>query len=303
MLGLVVRSPRVVCKQEVKIMRFTTASILFVTLAVATGCTQVTPFEEQESVGEVSGAFEFENGLSNNGLSNNGLSNNGLSNNGLSNNGLSNNGLSSDNLAAIQDPTGTGTSARLFIRYVVACAFTPAQAFAFSWTDTDGIVHAEQYLGELGLAPNWATQALNLEGQRMVSACMATHVNYYGVHVTISARSGEEPLRLSSHDPELNAYPKVEGAFWGNLWAPTPYINACYVGTNVANSRAQFRDCAAGHLNSDGTVAQCGIINIVGSCASVCKKFSKSRGYYEDCRERPGVNNKRTDLVITTALP
>jgi len=265
---------------------------------VATGCTQVEPSEDQEDLGNSISAVVI-----NNGIINNGIVNNGIVNNGIVNNGIVNNGLSLPNRAAIEAPTAEGDAARLFMQYAIACAFKPSQAFDFSWTDADGVVHAEHYAGQLGLAPHWATKALGMDGQHLVSACMAAHVNYNGVHVTVSIRSGEHPLRLHSNDPELDDFPNIEGAFWGNIFSSNPYINACYQKNNVDNSRALGRDCAAGHLLSDGTVEECGIINIVGECKNVCKKYSASRGYYEDCRQQPGVSNKRTDLVLTTALP
>ena len=60
--------------------------------------------------------------------------------------------------------------------------------------------------------------------------------------------------------PELVDYPDVEGAFWGNLFAAQPYINACYNSATVDNSRAYQRDCAAGHLISGSQIVECGVI-------------------------------------------
>lgn len=278
-------------------MKSVTASILVVGLAVVTGCTQADPDSDAEDVGE-----EHSSIIVSNGIVSNGIVSNGIVSNGIVSNGIVSNGLSPEDQAAIESPDEDGEAARMFVRYAIACALTPSQALDFSWTDSSGVIHDEHYAGELGLAPNWATGPLGLEGQHWVTACMASHVNFYGVHVTISVRSGEKPLRLRPNHPELAAYNKIEGAFWGNLWAPQPYINACYNNANVNNSRAHQRDCATGHLEQDGSVSECGIINVMGSCSSVCKSYSSSRGYYEDCRLKPN-SNKRTDLVITTALP
>lgn len=273
-------------------------------LAFMCGCTAaVSPDDvDDEDTGENESSVVTINALGGNALGGNALGGNALGGNALAGNALGGNSLNAAALAAIQDPSSAGDLARSYVRYLVTCSFTDSQSFTFSWTDSSGVVHAENYVGHLGIAPEWATGPLDLDGQHMVTGCMGALVNYYGVHVTISVRSGESPLRLRRNDPELNDYSHIEGAFWGNLWAPQPYVNTCYNAQNVANSRAHQRDCAAGHLNPDGTTAECGIIDIVGSCASVCKKYNASRGYYEDCREKPG-SNKRTDLVITTALP
>jgi hypothetical protein len=297
-------------------MKLSSAWIAIVSLSAFVGCgAQPPPDEELESVegalvthNELTTNTIDPNGIDWNGIDWNGIDWNGIDWNNLDWNGIDWNGIdpNSPNAAihgALQDPSANGDKARIFVKYLVSCSFKSSRTFQFTWTDASGVVHAESYPGHLGLAPHWATNPLGSKGEQLVSACMAAHVNYYGVPVLISIRSGQDPLRLHPHDNELDAYPDVEGAFWGNLWTNPPSLYACYNSANVANSRAHLRDCAAGHLNPDGTIAQCGIINIVGSCSSTCKKYSHSRGYYEDCRKNPGVNNKRTDLVITTALP
>jgi len=283
-------------------MKSATASILLVSLALLVGCSSES-IPDDDVADAAEDALVTDNALTTNALTTNALTTNALTTNALTTNALTTNALTTNALAAIQDPGEQGLLTREFLQYTVACAFKSNQAFDFTWTDSSNVVHAEHFVGQLGLAPQWRTGALGNTGKHMVSACLAAKTNYYGVHVTISVRSGESPLRLSTNSPELADFANVEGAFWGNLWTAQPYLNACFNGATVNNSRAHQRDCAAGHLNSDGTIAECGIINIVGSCASACKKYNAARGYYEDCRDQPGVNNKRTDLVITTALP
>ncbi len=284
-------------------MKILSTSLFLLGLSVLTGCTANVPTELDETTGQAEGAFITDNALTDNALTDNALTDNALTDNALTDNALTDNALTDNALEAISDPNAQGALNRELLQYIVACAFKPTQAFDFTWTDNADLVHDEHYVGQLGLAPQWNSGPLNVKGQHMVSACLAAKTNYYGVHVTISVRSGEAPLRLSSHSDELDDYDRVEGAFWGNLWAPQPYLNACYNSANVDNSRAASRDCATGHLNADGTIEECGIINVVGSCANVCKKYNASRGHYSDCRKQPGVSTKRTDLVITTALP
>jgi hypothetical protein len=281
-------------------MKLLAACMSLVSLSLLTGCTGNV---DDEFVEEAQGALIDTNALDTNALDTNALDTNALDTNALDTNALDTNALDTNSLAAIQDPSATGTDSRRLMRYLVTCALKPTDRFEFTWTDSADVVHNESYQGYLGLAPEWATGALSNKGKRLVSACLAAHVNYYSVPVVISLRSGDAPLRLHPHDPELNAYADIEGAFWGNLWGPGRKIYACYNGSNINNSRAHMRDCAAGHLNSDGSISECGIIEIVGECKSVCKKYSHSRGYYERCLTNPGSGNARTDLVITTALP
>jgi hypothetical protein len=191
----------------------------------------------------------------------------------------------------------------MFVKYAVGCALTPGESFAFSWTDTTGTVHAETYWGLLGLAPSWASGPLDAEGQRFVSACMAARTNYYGVPVEISVRADIDVLEQNTSAAELGAYSHIEGAFWGNLFAPAPYLRACYRAENVAHSRSMMRDCAAGHVNADGTIAQCGLLHSVGSCTTVCKKILKAGGYYTHCdAEAGGDDDDAGDFFITVGL-
>ncbi|MRG95761.1 hypothetical protein [Polyangium spumosum] len=235
-------------------------------------------------------------------LSSNSLALNSLALNSLALNSLALNSMDSQSLAAIQDPGSQGALARAFLRYAIGCAFDVSQSLSFSFTDAAGLVHEETYHGELGLAPEWATTALDYFGQRMVSACVVARVNYYEVPVLISMRSAVPPLHLAPA-PELSQFPHIEGAFWGNLWGSSPAIYACYKRENVANSRAFARDCAAGHLRNDGTIEECGMIDIVGPCDTFCST-QKGDPYYQSCIDQPRKAGKgSTQMLVTTALP
>ncbi|XXX81484.1 hypothetical protein WMF30_22260 [Sorangium sp. So ce134] len=249
-------------------------------------------------MGESQGAL-----LSGNALAANALNLNALNLNALNLNALNLNGLSAQNLAAIQDPGPNGALAREFLRYAASCALSSAASFDFSWTDSGGAVHHERYPGLLGVAPTWARGPLDELGQRMVSGCVAARVNYYRVPVLLSARSLRDPLKTLCSSQELVDYPDVEGAFWGNLFAAQPYLNACYNSATVTNSRAYQRDCAAGHLTTGGQTEECGVIRIAGSCDRVCQRLNGAGQYYPSCVDRPGHGSATTKEVITTALP
>ena len=219
-------------------MRMTPAST-FVCMTLLSGCIGSVDPEmsaDDELVGEAESAVIGENALNLNALNLN-----ALNLNALNLNALNLNGLSLTNLAAIQNPGSSGTLARLALRYMASCALTSNQSFSFSWTDLLGTVHNEVYPGLLGLAPTWTHWPLCIEQQRMVSACLAARVNYYEVPVVISARSVTEPLKTLTSSQEKIDYPHIEGAFWGNLFAPVPFLNACYNSATVKLARVAAR--------------------------------------------------------------
>ncbi|WP_437587921.1 hypothetical protein [Sorangium sp. So ce1000] len=265
---------------------------------MATGC--VAPEQAPEAGDETeelgSSADELASG---NALSFNALSFNALSFNALSFNALSHNALNRDAASALKDPGERGDLFRTLVKYTVSCALKQSQSFRFSWTDRAGATHNEVYPGHLGLAHQWNRRPLDDEGKRMVSACLAAHTNRYGVSVLISMRSRQNPLRHEVDDDELAEYPHVEGAFWGNLFTKTPYLRACYNTANVDVARAAKRDCAAGHLDADGDLESCGMIDIVGSCKESCGRLDRSGEYYKSCDDP---ESGETRYVITTAL-
>lgn len=279
-------------------------------LLLATGCSPESaadPADDQEDVAEVRGRLVSDNGLGPNGLGLNGLGPNGLGPNGLGPNGLGPNGLgpngiSADAFAAIQADSASGELSRQLLKYTVSCALTPNQSFAFSWVDSAGVTHDELYTGLLGIAPGWATAPLTDETeQRLVSACLAARVNYYGVNVYISLRSRLDPLRTKVQDAELADYPHVEGAFVGNLFTSNPHIYSCYYDANIALARSQDRDCAAGHVDENGDVVDCGPIEVLGSCADWCHNLDNHERWYHDCDDP--ADSTSTGAAIVVALP
>jgi hypothetical protein len=237
------------------------------------------------------------NALSTNALSTNALSTNALSTNALSTNALSTNALSTNALAAIQDPSATGTLSRQLLEYTAGCALNPSQSISYSWTDSGGITHEVTDYGQLGLAPQWADGPLTHRiSQELVSACLAARTNYFGVTVHISVRGTAPVLEDNTSAAELAAYPYVEGAFWGNLFSATPALYSCYDPANVANSRADERDCATGYPSGRGQVLPCGMITLTGSCNDQCDWFDAENQVYVGC------GNYRTNDAITIGL-
>ncbi|WP_437923415.1 hypothetical protein WMF37_30855 [Sorangium sp. So ce291] len=264
--------------------------------------------ESEELLGEDQSAIESDNGFLPNALAPNALAPNALAPNALAPNALAPNALAPNALTAIKSPGPNGAPTREFLRYLVSCALRPDQTFSFSWTDTAGVVHPEVYRGELGIAHWWATGGIvnDTYVQRQLTACIAARTNWYGVHVMISLRNSESAMGSSA--AERAAYTVREGAFWGNLFASTPYVRACYAPSGVARARQLQRDCAAGHISVDPAtgataVQQCGPMTIVGSCDAVCNRVDTISGFYAGCLENPATSPwVRTDVVVTSFL-
>ncbi|UQA56234.1 hypothetical protein [Polyangium aurulentum] len=254
-----------------------------------------------ESDSAVSAQLELEaaNALVPNALVPNALVPNALVPNALVPNALVPNALAPNALASIKDPGAAGEMSRAFLRYAVGCAFRPDQSLAFAWTDADGVEHEEEFVGALGLAPQWQTAALDEAGQRWVSACLAARTNWYGVPVTLSTRARAASL-VAPTAQELASYPIEEGAFWGNLFAPTPKLYACHAAANVSHARSLQRDCAAGHVDGQNVV-ECGIIEIVGTCEDSCDPLTGSGQYHPRCGD-PAQPTQKTGHVITVFL-
>jgi hypothetical protein len=259
-------------------MKLTTCLIVAFLASFVSGCLDgADDGIESEHVETAESAVVMQNSLNLNALNLN-----ALNLNALNLNALNLDALHPSALAAIKKSGPQGDLARELIRYSVSCAFDPTQSFSFSWTDDQDVVHNETYEGLLGLAPNWETGPLAAADEEWVSACLISRVNWYGTSVMISSRGSHENLNQMDPD-EDEAYAKQEGAFWGNLFESPPRASACTYTQNIDYSRSQMRDCAAGHLEPNGDVVECGIIEIVGSCAVPCGLVTPAGKYYSGC--------------------
>lgn len=283
------------------------ASFFSLLVLFAPGCAEGTDESSDgdgEDVAEAQDSVVGGNALGINALGINALGINALGINALGVNALGVNALGINSLAVLQSDTLDGALGRDLIKYTVSCALTPTHSFAFSWTDAAGTVHAEEYWGLLGIAPGWATGPLtDVTQQRLVSACLASRTNWYGVPVMLSLRSKVDPLRTSVLSAELDAYQHVEGAFWGNLFTATPHLNTCYVSANVNLSRAANRDCAAGHLDANGQPVPCGMINILGDCNDYCSNLDPHERWFNSCVDPGEPGSPSYSAVISAALP
>ena len=165
----------------------------------------------------------------------------------------------------------TGTDdGRTLITLLTACALRPDAAITVPTPDGD-----LEFLGEFGLAPGWERHALGARGQGMVSACVFAKLSGIDVAVAISLRGPG----LHADSDERQAWPKEEGAFLGNLFAPIdqplPWF-ACRGRDGGANAA---RVCAEEDPLHPGTT-RCGL-TFLGACSEICER---RRGSYRRCR-------------------
>lgn len=225
-----------------------------------------------------------------NGLSVNGLSVNGLSVNGLSFNGLSVNGLSTPAFNNWFDSNPASLS-NLIMKYVVRCAVPAEQNLTF--TATAGGTYS--WSGLLGLAPDWATGApATVVEQQLVSACLAAHVNKFGVNVPISVLGYDgtgTPIPMGP--TELTDYPVKEGCFFGNLFNG----DGVFVGNDStwSVSDSSSRDCAITHFRKPNN--NCPPMTFAGRCGDLCSPNAFHNSYFS-CRY-----NGNSYMVVNTRIP
>ena len=275
-----------------------TMRLLSLTALLLAGCAGP-PGSQEDSEGDV--GVSGSSLVTTNALTTNALTTNALTMNALTMNALTMNALSPSNFAAIVDPSASGGRARQLLEYTVSCAFDETQSFGFAWTDVANVVHNETYWGSLGLAKTWPTKPISTSDQEWVSACLIARVNWYGVSVPLSARGDTGGLRVTD-SVELDSYDWEEGAFWGNLFAVSPRAYSCSYGPNNGHSRWALRDCAAGHFIAQGILADCGLIDRLGSCNIYCNPLTSGGMYHPRCWDSTASDANHTSAVITIFL-
>lgn len=263
-------------------------------LAAMAGCG---PLEEEppqrgEVLERAAQSLSGSNGLALNGLVINGLVVNGLVINGLVINGLGTMGLSSPAFVSwfSQDPK-LGDQV---MKYVVYCAANWGQQRSYVDPVT-GVTYT--WDGWLGLAHHWSNgEPATLAEQQLISACLAAHVNTYGMHVQLSLlgdKASGRPLYIAKG--ELAEYSTREACFFGNLFNG----EGLYAGNDrnaLLPEQSTPRRCGLSHT-LQGVDPECGPITRVGACEQLSCTLDREQNFYRSCTYN-GVQYK----ALTTRL-
>ena len=274
--------------------------LLITTVSLLAACADV-PGESTTHNAVVTGNRVTVNGVTTNRVTVNRLPANRLSETRLSNGALNVNMDSAGKLLSTEDGRGV-------FSFIVSCAL-PSDAVLQA--DVDGTTY--EFLGELGLAPEWMSGPLGAEGQGWVSACIFARVNTRDVALPISMRGANQAL--ATNIDERAGWSIEEGAFYGNLFTPLDQPIQWIACRGVGQASGEFgglieRDCAEPDPANPGFTL-CGF-TYAGDCGSfsaaqACEQFSATGAFYRRCHSAPlasplknGGTNPVFAQVITT---
>jgi hypothetical protein len=231
---------------------------------------------EEALLGSAESALATGNSMTPNGLSLNGLSLNGLSLNGLTNASLASASFSSwfnSNPADISD---------MVMRYLVHCAVPSGQSR--TWTNPS-TGRSYTWAGGIGLTPTWAGGAPSTEAEeQLITACLAAHVNKYGVsmHISLLGRTAQG-VQLPIATGELETFKQKEATFYGNLFRNEGVYVCKDPQLKLNSSQSTLRACSLESQSVGGSTG-CGPMVIWGTCggSNSCKPDS-SKLYYSTC--------------------
>jgi hypothetical protein len=151
--------------------------------------------------------------------------------------------------------------------------------------------------GNLGLAPGWASgRVATVAEQQVVSACLAAHVNKYGVHIPLSVLGRNASGQLITFtSSELVTFSRKEACFFGNLFTN----EGIYVGNDRGNLSARESSARACSISSNADsvrTTDCAPLMYAGSCTTYCT-LDATKTYYTSC-----TYNGVTYRPITTRL-
>ncbi|MCB9655140.1 MAG: hypothetical protein H6729_13535 [Deltaproteobacteria bacterium] len=169
---------------------------------------------------------------------------------------------------------------RKLLKYTVECALNPGDEVAIQLPS-----ELTTFYGALGLAPGWKTGALDEQGQKAISACLAARTNALGATVRISLRGPYAGLAVTPL--ERAQFRHHEGAFWGNVFGDAPSLHAC----KAAGGGPAGRLCTDGSCGfSPDPLPNCNA-PALGGCDS-----TDSDGNYTNC------GSEVEDVVLNTFL-
>lgn len=235
---------------------------LLVCCITSSSCALESDDGSDPELGQAESDIQASNRLAANRLAANSLNASKLSTFALASTSLANNAL-------LATPEG-----RDVFSFIVGCALSTGTTLVVTYSGT-----AYSFPGWLGLAPLWATRTPTSAEKRWVSGCVLARTNLTGTQVDISMRH-DTYAPLASTAAERTAFPKVEGAFYGDLFATTPAMYACANRNwTTADGTTTSRHCA---LSQNGTTTQCGF-TYTGLCSNLAP-CSDHINPYGNCR-------------------
>ncbi len=257
-----------------------------VVLAVMMGTAACGSVEESPKPSESLGTQEQEL------ASVNGMTLNGMTLNGMTLNGLNASGLSTAEFASwfSQAPAQND----MLMKYMVRCAVADGESRSYQ-----DLSSGTSYLwhGSLGLTPSWASgQPINEAEQQVISACLAAHVNKFGINVPLSAlgrTAQQQPIAYTQE--ELQAFPRREGCFFGNLFTGEGLFAAGDRGY-LFDGESSPRACALSTVENASVNTCAPMAHVAQSCETFCT-LDSSGLFYTSC-----TYNGRTYLPITTRI-
>jgi len=226
------------------------------------------------------------------------MSQNGMSQNGMSQNGMSQNGLSLTAFGTTAFKSWFNANPALsdmVMQYVAKCA-APLGTY-YSWKNpSTGVTYS--WYGLLGLAPAFAAGAAPTTAeQQVITACLAAHVNMYGVHVPIAVEGRTaKGVQIPIGSGELTTYSVREACFFGNLFnGDGVFGGPDHSSWNAKTSTA--RACVFDTAYKD-TATQCPPIFQIGFCSSNCVEDA-TKTFYETCT----YNGKTYKPLVTRIRP
>jgi len=213
----------------------------------------------------------------------NGMSVNGMSVNGMSVNGMSVNGLTA---AALGAPAfGDWFEAapemnEILMKYVVRCGAPADQSFSYTSPVTGQTL---TWMGNLGLTPGWIEgQPISDVEQQLVSACLAAHVNKFGIEIPIAVEGLDAAGQPIARGPtELEDYPEREACFFGNVFTGEGLFSGIDHAYPWSAAQSSKRACAFDPA-SVGSDRDCPPILNAGECSQLCVPTADGIGW-ETC--------------------
>jgi hypothetical protein len=257
---------------------WTLASVLV--LGGVSGCAPDAAFSEASpSLQATARPVVTLNGTNLNGYELNGIELNGIELNGTNLNGTNLNGLNTGGLNTPDFRTWFNqdvTRHDMLMKYVVQCAIPAGEQRTFTNPETNT---PYTWSGVLGLAPDWASgQPATAAELRIVSACLAAHVNPYGQHVSISVLGWDATGQPTPYTAEeLESHGLREGCFFGNLFQNEPVLFVGNDGLSLSGGESSSRACALG-----SNLPGCAPLVYVGPCEEVCTPDA-SGTFYTSC--------------------